>query len=113
MKSRNFFVLALPATLLMACAAPPASPEEGYARRAAAAELVARRCAGYAGGYDAVRELKKDATKNIATARALGADDAMIDKARTDVEGVFGIAEAFSNRQQACNQMIGELAWVE
>ncbi len=113
MKLRNFLLLALPVTLLAACATPPASPEERYARRAAGAELIAKRCAGYAGGYGAVRELKKDANQNIATARELGADNAMIDKARTDVAGVFDMAEAFTSRQEACNQMIGELAWVQ
>ena len=113
MKLRNCLILSLPITLLAACASPPASPEESYARRAAAAELVAKRCAGYAGGYDAVRELKKDASKNVATARELGADNTMIDKARTDVDGVFAMAEAFTSRQEACNQMIGELAWIE
>jgi hypothetical protein len=109
----KFVILAIPLAFLTACANPPASPEEGYARRAAAAELVAKQCAAYAGGYDAVRDLKKDASKNIATARELGADDALIAKARTDVDSVFSVAEAFTNRQQACNQMIGELAWVQ
>ncbi|MDB4091624.1 hypothetical protein N9563_01150 [bacterium] len=113
MKLVKYAIATIPLALLTACANPPASPEEGYARRAAGAELVAKQCAGYAGGYDAVRELKKDASKNIATARELGADDAMIAKARSDVDGVFSIAEAFTNRQQACNQMIGQLAWVE
>jgi hypothetical protein len=113
MRLRKYFIASLPLALMTACAAPPASPQEGYARRAAAAELVAKQCAGFAGGYDAVRELKKDASKNITTARGLGADDAMIEKARNDVLNVFAVAEAFTSRQEACNQMIGELAWVQ
>ena len=109
----KYAIAAIPLALLTACSNPPASPEEGYARRAAAAEFVAKRCAAYTGGYGAVRDLKKDASKNITTARELGADDAMIAKARTDVEGAFSVAEAFTGRQQACNQLIGELAWVQ
>lgn len=109
----NFLGLSVPIFFLAACATPPSSPEEGYARRAAAAELVVKRCAGYVGGYGAIRELKKDANKNIATARELGADNTIIDKARLDVDGAFGMAEAFVGRAEACNQMVGELAWIE
>ena len=96
-----------------ACTAPPSSPEESAARKAAASELVAKRCAAYAGGYDSVTQLRKDANKSMATARALGASDELIKKAKVDTNNAFGMAEAFTSRQEACNQMIGELAWAQ
>lgn len=96
---------------LAACVEPPASPMEAAARRAAAAELTAKQCAGFAGGYESVRKLRHDANQNIATARRLGATDATVAKARTDVRMAFDMQVAFSNPQQACNMMVGELAW--
>lgn len=93
------------------CAAPPASPMEKHARLAAAAELVAMQCAGYAGGYESARTLRADANKNIQTARNLGATDAVITKARQDVNTTFTTAAAFTSQQEACNSMIGSLAW--
>lgn len=96
---------------LAGCVAPPTSPMEATARKAAAAELVAKQCAGYAGGYESVRKLRQDANKNIALARNLGATDAVIQKARTDVQTAFSTQVAFTDQQQACNAMVGELAW--
>jgi PBP1b-binding outer membrane lipoprotein LpoB len=96
---------------LAGCVAPPSSPMEASARKAAAAELTAKRCAGYAGGYESVQKLRQDANKNIAIARSLGATDAVISKARTDVGTAFDMQVAFTDQQQACNAMVGELAW--
>jgi hypothetical protein len=96
---------------LAGCVEPPASPMEAAARRAAAAELTAKQCAGFAGGYESVRKLRHDANQNIATARRLGATDATIAKARADVRMAFDMQVAFSTPQQACNVMVGELAW--
>ncbi len=98
-------------TFLTACVAPPSSPMEAAARKAAAAELTAKQCAGYAGGYESVRKLRQDANKSIATARSLGATDVVITKARTDVRTAFDMQVAFTDQQQACNAMVGELAW--
>ena len=107
-------VIAVVAALgLAGCVAPPSSPAEATARRAAAAELTAKRCAGYAGGYEAVRALRQDANKNIVIARNMGATDALIQKARTDVQTAFDTAVAFTTLQDACNSMIGELAWAQ
>ena len=99
------------AASLAACVEPPASPMEAAARRAAAAELTAKQCAGFAGGYESVQKLRHDANKNIATARRLGATDTTIAKARADVRMAFDMQVAFSTPQQACNMMVGELAW--
>ncbi|VCU61594.1 hypothetical protein EPIB2_671 [Tritonibacter mobilis] len=76
-----------------------------------AAELVAKQCAGFAGGYQAAKDLRSDANQQMVTARKLGATDADLQKARTDVRNAFGTMEAFTSRQEACNSMIGELAW--
>lgn len=106
------FPMALVAVLLLAaCAAPPQSPMEKHARLAAGAELVAMQCAGYAGGYDSARSLRADANRNIQTARNLGATDGVISKARQDVQTTFSTAAAFTSQQEACNAMIGSLAW--
>lgn len=97
--------------LLAGCIEPPASPMEFAARKAAAAELTAKQCAGQAGGYDSVRKLRQDANQSVATARGLGATDATIAKARADVRTAFDMQVAFTDQQQACNAMVGELAW--
>lgn len=98
---------------LAGCVAPPSSPQEAMARRAAAAELTAKRCAGYAGGYEAVRALRQDANKNITMARNMGATDELIQKARLDTQTAFDTAVAFTSIQDACNSMVGELAWAQ
>jgi len=84
---------------------------EAAARKAAGAELVAKQCAGYAGGYEGVKRLREDANKNITLARNLGATDAVLQKARADTQSAFSTAAAFSSPQEACNAMIGSLAW--
>lgn len=94
-----------------ACVAPPASPMEKHARLASAAQLAGTSCAGYAGGYAGAKQLKQDANQNLATARNLGATDAVLIKAKTDVQNTFNTAAAFTSHQEACNQLIGSIAW--
>lgn len=96
---------------LSACVAPPASPMEKHARLAAGAELAARQCAGYAGGYGGAKKLKADANKNIKISRNLGATDGVIQKARSDVNSAFSTVAAFTSQQEACNSIVGNLAW--
>ena len=96
---------------LAGCTAPPASPIEAAARKAAAAELVAKQCAGYAGGYVAVKDLRRDGASQLALARELGATDADIQKARTDVQNAYSAAAILTTTHEACNGMIGELGW--
>lgn len=86
---------------------------ESAARKAAAAELVAKQCAGYAGGYAGVKRLREDANKNITIARNLGATDAVLQKARMDTQSAFNTVAAFTSPQEACNSLIGELAWAD
>ena len=104
-------LVAVPLIGLNACVAPPSSPMEAAARKAAGAELAAKQCAGYVGGYEGVRRLREDSNRNIAIARSLGATDAVIQKARADVQTAFNATVAFTTQQQACNSIIGELAW--
>tara|TARA_R110002096_G_scaffold385567_1_gene579440 strand:+ start:1320 stop:1703 length:384 start_codon:yes stop_codon:yes gene_type:complete len=109
---KNMILTAVTLVTLAGCVAPAASPMEAAARRAAGAEIVARQCAGYAGGYSSVKTLREDASKNVATARNLGATDAVIAKARNDMQTGFNTMVAFTTPQEACNKLIGELAWV-
>ena len=97
--------------VLSACVAPPASEMESQARKAAAAEYVAKNCGAYVGGFLSARELRAESNRNITTARKLGATDADIQKARTDVAAAFSGAEIFTSRQEACNQLMSQLAW--
>lgn len=98
--------------VLAACAPPPpANPKERHARIAAAGEFVATRCAAYAGGYDAVRSIRSDATKHRATAKNLGATEADFQAAAAVTANTFATASAFTNHQTACNELIGHLAW--
>ena len=94
-----------------ACTPPPANQMERHARMAAAAELASQKCAGYAGGYESAQAMRADANRNISIARGLGATDAVIEKARRDVNNPFAMQVAFTNQQEACNSLIGNLAW--
>lgn len=103
---------ALALLALAACAPPPpASPAERHARLAAAAEIVARDCAGFAGGYGSVRQLRDDANRNIVTARSLGATDAVIEQARIDARTAFNAMVVWTSLQHSCNALVSELAW--
>jgi hypothetical protein len=97
---------------LTGCAVePPASPMEKYARLAAAARVSAENCGGYVGGYASAQQLRDDANMNVAKARQLGATDAVLAKARSDVLNAFNTALVFTTPQDACSQLISELAW--
>lgn len=107
-----FLISGAAALSLAACGvAPPASPMERHARMAAAAEIAARQCAGFAGGYSGARELREDANRNIVAARNLGADDAVVEKAREDARIAYESAVIWIGRPDACNHLISELAW--
>ncbi len=98
--------------VLTACAPPPpANPMERHARLAAGAELAAKRCAGYAGGYDDAKQMRGDANRNIALARDLGATDADLKAAKNAVRTSFDTTAAFVSRQEACNQLVSRVAW--
>ena len=94
-----------------ACPSPPASEMERRARLAAAGELSVKQCAGFVGGYEAARAVKADANTNVIAARSLGATDADIEKARSDVRSTFHTTAAFSSIPEACNSLVGSLAW--
>ncbi|MBV2358287.1 hypothetical protein KUH32_00735 [Thalassococcus sp. CAU 1522] len=96
---------------LAGCAAPPASEMERRTRMAAAAEVSATQCAGFVGGYESAKQLKADANTNIIAARQLGATDADLAKARKDVQTTFNTAALFTSIPEACNSLIGSLAW--
>lgn len=97
---------------LAACAPPPpANPMERHARLAAAAELAAQRCPAQLGGYQGATQARQDANRNMATARQLGATDADIEKARRDVRQALDAGTIWTTPQEACNGLVGELAW--
>jgi hypothetical protein len=109
-------MLRLPALIsllffLAACVEPPSSPMEKHARLAAGARLAAQQCAGYAGGYQSAVKLKEDANRNVTIARSLGATDTVLKKASTDVNNAFTTMAAFTSQQEACNSLVGNLAW--
>ena len=108
---RVWMPLLLAASVIGGCVAPPTSEKQLQARQAAAAEYVARNCAAYLGGFSDVRELRQAANQRIATARGLGATDAEIQTARQEVETSMVTMAAFTSQQEACNFLIGELAW--
>lgn len=96
---------------LTACVAPPSSEMERQARQAAGAEYAAKNCASSVGGFSAARELRQEANQRIVAARSLGATDAVLDKARVDVNTMVSTAAAFTTQRDACNQLVSELAW--
>ena len=98
---------------LSACVQAPQTPMDIAARKAAGAELTAKQCAGYAGGYEAVKRLRDDANKNMAIAKQLGATDEVINSAKQSVTTAFDLTVAFTNKAEACNTMVGNLAWAD
>lgn len=105
------FVLAFPLAALAGCVQPPQSPMEQQARLAMAAEFAAQTCGGYIGGYDGVKRMKADANRSIVTARNLGATDAVFAKAKADVKSTYDTAVIFTSPQQACNDLVSQVAW--
>lgn len=109
MKTR--LLAALAATLSLAsCATGPSTPQEAYLNRYAAAETVAMNCGAY-GGYSSVVQMKADADSNLGQARALGATDKDVQKARNNINGRFFAMAALTNPPQACAAMLNNLAW--
>jgi hypothetical protein len=83
---------------------------EKYLNRYAGAEAVAVNCPAY-GGYGSVATMRADADKNLAQARALGATDADIQKARQRVNGNLTAAIFMVGPPQACSSFVNQLAW--
>ena len=51
------------------------------------------------------------AAEQVRLLEVLRATQAVLDKARTDVRNSFTTAAVFTNQQQACNSLMGSLAW--
>lgn len=99
-------------TLVSGCVEPPKNPMEAHARRAAGAELAATQCGAYVGGYESAKELKADANQNLIAAQKMGATPEVIKKAKNDVQSAFNTQSAFTNKQEACNAIVSQLAWI-
>jgi hypothetical protein len=103
--------LALAALLSLAgCATTPATPMEAHLNRYAGAEAVAMNCPAY-GGYGSVAQMRGDAQTNLAKAKALGATEADVKKARERVNGNFMGAVFLVGDMQACSSFVNNLAW--
>ena len=89
---------------------PAETPMEAYLNRHAAAEAIARNCPAY-GGYGAVTAMRADAEQNLSRARALGATDADIQKARERMNGNLMSAVILVGPIEACNAFVNQLAW--
>lgn len=111
MQIKVFGALLISAFVVSGCVQPPQNEQERAARLAVSSQFAAQRCMAQIGGYQAARELRANADKQMATARALGATDEVIAKARQDVETVFSTAAAFTSNNEACNTLVGQLAW--
>lgn len=96
--------------LLTSCATTPATPMEAYLNRYGGAEAVAMNCPAY-GGYGSVSSMRNDAETNLAKAKALGATDADIAKARERARGNLMGATFLVGPMEACSSFINNLAW--
>lgn len=67
-------------------------------------------CPAY-GGYGSVATMRGDAEKNLAQAKALGATEADVQKARQRVNGQVTGAAILVGPVQACSSLISSLAW--
>ncbi len=68
-------------------------------------------CPAY-GGYGSVTAMRSDAEKNLARAKALGATEADVKKARERVNGNLMSAIFLIGPVEACNGFVNRLAWV-
>lgn len=105
----------LPAALVVlfaisGCAAPVSSPMERHARMAKAGDLVARECAGVAGGYTDMKAIREDSAKNAMIARELGATPAVMAKAAKDVQSNYATAYFVVGEYDACSQLMAALS---
>ena len=95
---------------LGACSGPVSSPMERHARMSKAGELVARECAGVAGGYSDMKSIREDAAKNAEIARELGATPAVMSKAAEDVQENYAAGYFLVGEYDACNQLMSALS---
>ncbi|WP_312367018.1 hypothetical protein [Ensifer sp.] len=108
---RILFVAGAAALSLAGCnTTPAATPMEAYLNRYAGAEAVAMNCPAY-GGYGSVSQMRADAQANLAKAKALGASDADVAKARQKVSGNLAGATVLVGPIQACSTFMNGLAW--
>jgi hypothetical protein len=110
MKLKSLAALAA-VSALASCATTPGSPMETYLNRYAGAETIATNCPAY-GGYSSVAQMRADAEKNLAQAKALGATEADVKKARDRVNGNFVGASILVGDMQTCSAFMNKLAWV-
>jgi hypothetical protein len=98
------------ALALAGCATTSYSPMERHLNRYAGAEVAAMQCPAY-GGYGSVAAMRSDAEKNLAQARALGATETDVQKARQRLNGNLMTATVLVGPVQACSALINNLAW--
>jgi len=96
---------------LAGCASTPSTPMEAHLNRYAGAEAVAMNCPAY-GGYGSVAQMRADAKANLAKAKALGATEADIAKARQRVNSNLMGATVLVGPLEACSAFVNRLAWV-
>lgn len=108
---RILIVAGAAALSLAGCATTPATPMEAHLNRYAGAEAVAMNCPAY-GGYGSVAQMRTDAQKNLARAKALGATEADVAKARQRVSSNLMGATVLVGPLEACNAFVNRLAWV-
>jgi hypothetical protein len=96
---------------LAGCATAPATPMDAYLNRYAASESVLTYCPAW-GGYSSVAAMTSDAQKNLAQAKALGATEKDMQKARARIGGTYVTMAALTNQAQACSTLINGLAQV-
>jgi hypothetical protein len=109
MKVRGVAILAV-SFVSTGCVSTPQTPMEVYLNRYAGAQAAAMNCPAY-GGYSSIAAMKSDAETNLARARALGATDKDLQKARQNATGALSGAIILVGPLEACNSFIGGLAW--
>lgn len=98
------------ATGLSGCAGEPKSPEEEAARRAATMRLSTTQCTIYMGGVSGMKEVLAAANRKESEARHLGANDAMIQQAKADVEMTWNTGVAMIGQQEMCSNIMAAIA---
>ena len=97
---------------MAACAAPPSSPEESAARKAAAMRYSATQCTAYMGGISGIQDVLKAANRQEDKARQLGASDALIEKANRDVKSTWDFSVAMVGERDTCSDAMSSIATV-
>jgi len=108
---KKAFLAAVSLATLAACGPPPPplTPVQVAANQWAGAEVAVAQCSAYIGGFSDAQALKAEAAKDLARARKLGATDAMLTAAKTQVANQVSGTIILIGQRDTCSTLVSSL----